>query len=288
MQSASLINARPRLSSRLDIAAKLLKELSESGAAQGGRRTGSSDMGAFTDRVVVITGARRGLGRDFARYFAEDGANVVLADLKDAEAATEAATAAGARCLAIRTDVTDRASVDALMARTKAEFGRLDILINNAALWREPESYGLLDCPAEVWNATWAVNLTGVLNGYQAAVPLMKEHGWGRIINVSSTASGLGSNAYGLSKNALELMTTGMAREVGKFGITVNSIVPGICAFEGAKSALPQFDEILARIPLGRVGSSRDLYAAMAYLASDAAAYVTGENMVLDGGLSSR
>jgi len=245
-------------------------------------------MGTLTDRVVVITGARRGLGRDFARYFAEDGANVVLADLKDADAATQAASGTGARCLNVQTDITDRTSVEALMRRTKEEFGRLDILVNNAALWREPEAYGLLDCPAEVWDATWAVNLTGVLNCYQAAAPLMQERGWGRIINVSSTASGLGSNSYGLSKNALELMTTGMAREVGKFGITVNSIVPGICAFEGARGQLPQFDEILARIPLGRVGSSRDLYAAMAYLASEAAAYVTGENMVLDGGLSTR
>ncbi len=245
-------------------------------------------MGDLAGRVVIITGARRGLGRDFAKLFAADGAHVVLADIQDASAATQAASETGPRCIAVQTDVTDRASVDALMAATLAEFGRLDVLINNAALWREPESYGILDCPLDVWNATWAVNLTGVLNCYQAAVPLMREGGFGRIINVSSTASATGSNSYGLSKCALELMTSGMAREVGKDAITVNSIVPGICAFSGAKGQLPGFDQILARIPLGRVGSSQDLYAAMAYLCSDAAGWVTGENMVLDGGLSTR
>ncbi len=245
-------------------------------------------MSDLTGRVVIITGAARGLGRDFARLFARDGAHVVLADIRDASTATAAACEAGARCIAVQADVTDRASVDALMARTMAEFGRLDILINNAALWREPEAYGILDCPPEVWNATWGVNLTGVLNGYQAAVPLMRQGGFGRIINVSSTASATGGNVYGLSKCALELMTSGMAREVGKDAITVNSIVPGICAFSGAKGQLPGFDAILARIPLGRVGTSDDLYAAMAYLCSDAAGWVTGENMVLDGGLSAR
>ena len=245
-------------------------------------------MGNLTGRVAVITGAARGLGRDFAKLFAADGAHVVLADIKDAEKATADASAQGPRCLAVQCDITDRSSVEALMQRTKAEFGGLDILINNAALWREPESVGIIDCTDEIWDATWSINLKGQWLCYQAAAPLMQERGGGRIINVSTTASGSGANIYGLSKCALELMTKGMAREMGPHGITVNSIVPGICAFTGAKGQLPGFEQILARIPTGRVGTSQDLYAAMAYLCGDAAGYVTGENIVLDGGLSTR
>jgi 3-oxoacyl-[acyl-carrier protein] reductase len=243
-------------------------------------------MSDLSGRVVIITGAARGLGRDFARLFAADGAHVVLADVKDAEKARADAEAQGPRCIAVPTDITDNASVEALMARTKAEFGGLDVLINNAALWREPESVGIVNCTEEIWDATFQVNLKGQWLCYRAAAPLLRERGRGRIINVSTTASAHGANIYGVSKCALELMTKGMAREMGPHRVTVNSIVPGICAFSGAKGQLPGFDQVLARIPTGRVGTSEDLYAAMAYLCSDAASYVTGENMTLDGGLS--
>jgi NAD(P)-dependent dehydrogenase (short-subunit alcohol dehydrogenase family) len=248
-------------------------------------------MGAFDGKVVVVTGAARGLGRDYAKYFAQDGAHVVLADVKAPEAARAAAQEAatgGARAISLECDVTDRASVQAMAAATQAAFGRLDILINNAGLWRRLEEHGLLDCPDDVWDSAWDVNVKGSWLCYQAAVPLMKANAWGRIINISSMASPVGQNTYGLTKAAVEHMTRGMAREVGPFGITVNCISPGICAFEGAKGALPVLEEIVARNPVPRMGLTRDLYNAMLYLCGDGASWVTGENLRVDGGALAR
>jgi 3-oxoacyl-[acyl-carrier protein] reductase len=245
-------------------------------------------MGDLSGRVVLVTGAARGLGRDYARYFAEDGADLVLADINGAEAAAEDALAAGARVISVETDVSNRASVERLMARVREDFGRLDILINNAGLWRRLQDFGLLNCPDDVWNAAWAVNVTGSLLCYQAAVPLMRENGWGRVINISSMASNVGGNSYGLTKEAVERMTAGMAREVGRFGITVNCIAPGICAFEGAKGALPQLEAIVKSNAISRVGTSRDLYGAMRYLCGDEASWITGETLRVDGGALAR
>src|SRR3954452_9980240 len=173
-------------------------------------------------RVVIVTGSARGLGRDYARIFAADGAHVVLADVKGTDGAAEEASAAGPRCMRLETDVTSRSSAQALVERAVAEFGRLDVLVNNAGLWRGLHEAGLLNCPDELWDAAWSVNVTGSLRCYQAAVPAMAESGGGRVINVSSVASRSGAHAYGLTKNAVEHMTAGMAHEVGHLGITVN------------------------------------------------------------------
>ena len=240
--------------------------------------------GRLAGRVVVVTGAARGLGRDYARFFAADGANVVLADVKGTEGAAAEASEAGPRCIGVELDVTDRASADAMVAHTVAELGRLDVLVNNAGLWRGLNEAGLLACPPDVWTAAWAVNVTGTLHCYQAAVPVMVEHGWGRVVNVSSMASLNGGNPYGLTKHAVEHMTAGMAREVGEHGITVNCIAPGISAFEAARGQLDHADEIVGRSAVKRLGTSRDLYEAMAYLCGDDASWVTGQTLRVDGG----
>jgi 3-oxoacyl-[acyl-carrier protein] reductase len=241
-------------------------------------------MGIFDDRVVIVTGAARGLGRDYAKYFARDGANVVLADVKDTEAAAADASASGRECMGVETDVTDQGSVDALVRRTQERFGHLDILINNAGIWRGLNEGGLLNCADDVWELAWSVNVTGTLRCYKAAVPVMSERGWGRIINISSMASTHGGSAYGLTKNTVERMTVGMAHEVGGYGITVNCIAPGICAFEAAAEQLPNADQIVAQNAIKRMGTTRDLYGAMAYLCSPAAEWVTGQTVRVDGG----
>lgn len=241
-------------------------------------------MRIFDGRVVIVTGAARGLGRDYARYFAQDGARVVLADVKDTEAAAADASAFGSECIGVETDVTDQRSVDALMRKTQEHFGRLDILINNAGLWRGLNEGGLLHCDDDVWDRAWAVNVTGTLRCYKAVVPLMAERSWGRIINISSMASTHGGSAYGLTKNTVERMTAGMAHEVGQFGITVNCIAPGICAFEAALEQLPNADQIVAQNAIKRMGTTRDLYGAMGYLCSPAADWVTGQTVRVDGG----
>ena len=241
-------------------------------------------MGTFDGKVVIITGAARGLGRDYGRFFARDGANVVFADLVDTQSAVAEASDGGPRCIGVTTDVTSRESVTALMSDTLDAFGRLDVLVNNAGLWRGLNEAGLLDCPDDVWDAAWAVNVTGSWRCYQGAVPLMEANASGRIINISSMASRSGGSPYGLTKNAVEHMTAGMAREVGSKGITVNCIAPGIAAFEAAKSALPNADAVVAMNAVKRLGTSRDLYAAMAYLCGPDADWVTGQTLRVDGG----
>lgn len=245
-------------------------------------------MSRLAGRVVIVTGAARGLGRDYARYFAHDGANVVLADVKGTDGAAAEAGAAGPRCIGVATDVTDRTSVEAMVAITIATFGRVDILINNAGLWRGLNEAGLLHCPDDVWETAWAVNVTGSLRCYQAVVPAMSEQHWGRVVNVSSMASVNGGNPYGLTKAAVEHMTRGMAREVGDVGITVNCVAPGISAFEASAGKIDSADLVVAGNAIKRLGTSRDLYEAMAYLCSDAAAYVTGQTMRVDGGATTR
>ena len=242
------------------------------------------DVGRFDGKVVIVTGAARGLGRDYAKYFARDGANVVLADVKGADAALEAARAEGPECISVACDVTDRTSTDAMVAATRERFGRLDVLVNNAGLWRGLGDTGLLELPEETWNAAWAVNVTGSLHCYQSAVPLMIESGFGRVINISSMASRSGGSPYGLTKAAVEHMTRGMAKEVGSHGITVNCIAPGICAFEGAQTQLSQADELVANLAVQRMGTTRDLYEAMAFLCTPEASYITGQLVRVDGG----
>src|SRR5262249_53275214 len=158
------------------------------------------------------------------------------ADVKGTDTAAEEAQAEGPRCIGLECDVTDRVSTDALIDQTKSAFGRLDVLVNNAGLWRGLGDIGLLECPEPTWTAAWAVNVTGTLHCYQSAVPLMIESGFGRVVNISSMASRSGGSPYGLTKAAVEHMTKGMANEVGTHGITVNCIAPGICAFEAAQS----------------------------------------------------
>ena len=235
-------------------------------------------------RVAVVTGAARGLGRDYARFFARDGASVVLADARDASAAAAEASSEGARCIALHAEVTSRASVEALVARVRQEFGRLDVLVNNAGLWRGLAEAGLRGCDDALWDAAWGVNVRGSWLCYQAVVPLMSEGGFGRIVNVSSMSARVGGNVYGLTKNAVEHMTRGMAREVGALGITVNCIAPGIAAFEAARGALPNADAVVAGNAIRRMGTSRDLYEAIAYLCSAEAAWVTGQVLRVDGG----
>lgn len=245
-----------------------------------------SQLFGLDGRVALVTGAADGLGKVIAIALARAGAHVVTADVDEAGLAgtDEQIAGLGAGHLAVPCDIGSEDQVEALFRAVDEKFGRLDILINNAGLWRGLNEAGLLNCSDEVWDAAWAVNVTGSLRCYQAAVPLMEVNRYGRIINISSMASRAGGNPYGLTKNTVEHMTRGMAREVGERGITVNCVAPGISAFEAASDSLPNADQVVAGNAVKRMGTSRDLYAAIAYLCSPGAEWVTGQLLRVDGG----
>jgi NAD(P)-dependent dehydrogenase (short-subunit alcohol dehydrogenase family) len=243
--------------------------------------TGAYDL---SGKVVIVTGAARGLGRDYSRYFAQDGAAVVLADVRDVGSAVRDITDTGARALGVEVDVTDLSSVQAMVAQTLATFGRVDVLINNAGIWRGLAEAGLLGIDPEMWNTTFAVNVTGTLLCAQAVVPAMREQGWGRIVNISSMASRMASGAYSVTKMAVNQLTLTLAAEVGHLGITVNCVAPGISAFEAAHGQLPNADEIVDRNIIKRMGTSRDLYGAFRYLCGPDSDWVTGQTLHVNGG----
>jgi 3-oxoacyl-[acyl-carrier protein] reductase len=242
----------------------------------------------MAQRVVIVTGSARGLGRDYACAFAREGARVILADLHGSSCTAARLSEMGAPHLDVRTDVTDPSSTKEMVEATMAEYGRIDVLVNNAGLWRGYDSHGLLNCTVDAWKSAWDVNLTGTLLCYQAVVPVMRQQGNGRIINISSMSSVTGGSAYGLTKAAVEHMTAGMAREVGEWGITVNCLAPGVATFEGARDRIPQLDALVKRNAVPRMGTSRDLFAALRYLCSEEASWVTGQTIRVDGGALAR
>jgi len=244
-------------------------------------------------RVAVVTGAGQGIGREYALALAQDGHHVVAADLnKDAVLAlAERAKAQGLDIVALPVDVSDKASVEALAAAVRRDVGPVQILVNNAAIYHSMRQDPQLTVDIDYWRKVFAVNVDGALLCTQAFAPDMIEASWGRVIMQTSTAAYLGKGGhYGVSKIALIGVTQGFARELGPKGITVNAIAPGPIDTEATRVAVT--DEIMQRlmtsIPLGRMGSTDDLLGTLRFLVSDAAAWMTGQVLVVDGGLTKR
>jgi 3-oxoacyl-[acyl-carrier protein] reductase len=267
----------------------------------------------LSGRVALVTGGSRGLGRADALTLARAGADVVIADLL-VESATESddtdaygvlatvartqglvfseATAAeiqglGRRAAAIRCDVTDRDQVDAVVSRTVEEFGSVDILVNNAGTL---DHVGQIhDQRLDLWERDLRVNLTGAFNCAQAVWAHMKERGWGRIVNMASVAGtlgGFGQASYSTTKAGILGLTKTLAMEGGRHGITCNAIVPGIIGTEAFNMANQTMNErIAARTVFKRPGEPQDIANAIAFLCSDLAAYVTGIELNVSGGV---
>ena len=267
----------------------------------------------LSGRVALVTGGSRGLGRADALTLARAGADVAIADLLvESEAgsdetdrygvlATVARTqglvrtestadeirAMGRRSLALRCDVTDRDQVDATVARIVDELGSVDILVNNAATLDHVGQFH--DQKPELWERDLRVNLTGSFNCAQAVWPHMRERGWGRIVNMASVAGtlgGFGQASYSTTKAGVLGLTRTLAMEGGRHGITCNAIVPGVIgteAFHMANEAMN--DRIVARTVLKRPGDPQDVANAIAFLCSDLAAYVTGVELNVSGGV---
>ncbi len=245
-------------------------------------------MFSLKDRVALVTGASQGIGRATALALARAGASVVLAARsadKLAAAAGEIA-ASGSEALAVRMDIADAEQVKAGFKQALERFGRLDILVNNAAITRDALAVRM---KPEDWEAVLRTNLTGAHLCLQQALGAMLRQRYGRIINVTSVVAQMGNAGqanYVAAKAGLIGLTKAMAVEVASRNITVNAVAPGFIT-TAMTEALPQKvkDEMLARIPLGRMGAESDVAAAIVFLASEEAGYITGHVLNVNGGI---
>ena len=253
-------------------------------------------MERFDGRVAIVTGAGGGIGGAISRRLAREGAKVAVLD-RDGEAAE--ATAAAIRgaghgvAVAITCDITDRAAVDAAVARTDAELGPVAVLVNNAG-WDVFKPF--TQTVPDEWERLIAINLVGALNMHHAVLPGMVERRSGRIVNIASDAARVGSSGeavYAACKGGLVALSKTLAREHARHGITVNVVCPGptdTALFAGFKEGAANPEKLVQAferaIPLGRIGQPDDLPGAVAFFASDDAAYVTGQVLSVSGGLT--
>jgi len=239
-------------------------------------------------RVALVTGAGSGIGEATARRFAAEGAVVVVNDV-DAERARAVAGAiqkTGGAAHALAADVTRRDEVERVVAGIVAEQGRLDVLINNAGINRDAMSHKMTE---EQWDQVLTVNLKGTFLCAQAVLPRMRERAWGRVVNTSSIGSlgNIGQANYAASKAGVIGLTKTLALEYAKYGVTVNCIAPGaVMTPMLAGVPDPIREKITAQIPVGRIAEPAEIAAVHAFLASDEAAYITGQVLFVDGGMS--
>ena len=248
----------------------------------------------LANKVALISGGARGMGATEAKLFAREGAKVVIGDILEEEGRqTEAEiNEAGGDCLFIRLDVTSESDWQRAIAATAARFGKLDILVNNAGIFR---TEGVEETSEELWDQVMEINGKGVFLGTKHAIPEMRKAGAGSIINISSVAGltgGVGSAAYRASKGAVRLFTKSTAIQYAAEGIRANSVHPGVIDTPMTAPNLLA-DEAsrrrsAARHPIGRNGLPEDVAYGVLYLASDESSFVTGSELVIDGGLTAQ
>ncbi|MDQ6982971.1 MAG: 3-oxoacyl-ACP reductase FabG [Mariprofundus sp.] len=244
-------------------------------------------------KTALVTGASRGIGFVVAGKLAETGYNLAICGTRQ-ETIDQAAEQirgldgvdSGVEIIARAVDVSDREQIQSFVQETAKHFGRLDVLVNNAGITRDNISMRM---KAEEWDAVIDTNLTAVFNAMQAALrPMMRARG-GRIINISSVVAGMGNPGqlnYCASKGGVEAMTRSLAREIGSRGITVNAVAPGFIATDmTADLGEDAHAQLTGQIPLGRLGQPEDIAAAVCFLASDAAGYITGQVLHVNGGM---
>ncbi|MCH8297240.1 MAG: SDR family oxidoreductase, partial [Chloroflexi bacterium] len=235
----------------------------------------------------------RGQGAAEARLFAQEGAKVVLADVSDQEGSVVAAeiAEAGGDALYVHLDVTNEDDWDRAIQSAVSTFGKIDILVNNAGIWRRGH---VLETSSEQWDLVLGVNAKGVFLGTKAAIPEMRKAGGGSIINISSTAGLVGSrtsSAYSASKGAVRIFTKSTAIQYAAEGIRANSIHPGPIDTDMGDQVWPDADSrkaAVARTALSRIGTAQDIAYGALYLASDESSFVTGSELVIDGGVTAQ
>ena len=243
----------------------------------------------FKDQVVLVTGAGQGIGAEIAREFSEDGAQVVIVDFNEetANKTAEEITNAGGKAVAYQADVSDFDRAEEIVADVVENYGKIDVLINNAGITRDAS---LKKMTKEQWDQVIATNLTGVFNYTKAAFVRMTEAGYGRIVNASSLAGvegNFGQTNYSASKAGILGLTKTVAREGAAKGVTVNAVAPGFIETP-MTDAIPKEikQNMINGIPVKRIGYPKDIAYAMKFLASKDAGYITGQLIQVNGGMN--
>jgi len=245
-------------------------------------------MGRFTGKVAVVTGAAQGIGETYARRLAAEGAAVVVADIavERGKAVADDIAASGGRALFVETDVSSPESAEAMAAAAVAQFGGLDYLVNNAAIYGGMQIDLLLTVPWDYYRRFMAVNMDGALICTRACYPHLKRRGGGAIVNQSSTAAWLYSGFYGLAKVAINGLTQQLAHELGGAKIRVNAIAPGPTDTEATRAVVHRdfISSLTTQMALKRLGTPEDLAGLCLFLLSDDASWITGQIINVDGG----
>ena len=240
----------------------------------------------LANRVAIVTGSARGIGRAIALKLAEAGATVVVSDIAEAEPVAEEIRAMNRKSLAVSADVSSSSDVAKMVETTISTYGRIDILVNNAGITRD---HYIVRMSEEDWDTVLNVNLKSVFLCTKAVLPHMSKQNWGRIISISSIVGivgNIGQANYASSKAGVIGFTRTLAKEVASRSITVNAIAPGFIDTPMTQQLKEEWrQEIMKRIPLGYFGSPQDVAEAVAFLASEKARYITGQVLGVDGGM---
>jgi NAD(P)-dependent dehydrogenase (short-subunit alcohol dehydrogenase family) len=245
--------------------------------------------GRLEGKVAVITGAAQGIGWTYAEAMAREGAKIVVNDILDCEGPAKKLRDSGAEAIAIQADVTDHSAMEAAAKQTVDAFGRVDVLVNNAAIFAGIKRSSFFDIPMDEWDRVIKVNITGTFVPIRAFGAEMKKQGSGKIVNISSAVVYTGIPDfvhYTTSKAAVVGMTRAIARDLGPHGITVNAVAPGYTLAESNLNNPKEIDEMnISRRSIRRTEYPEDVVGAVLYFSSSESDFVTGQTLIVDGGI---